>query len=604
MTELARELIDGVNIGDFVKIRYGTDQNQDSAEGSVTGLTENFLTLTKADGSRLKIRLDDSLRSLETLSPPAPQNFIPRQPQPAPQNFIPRPTQNFPPPMTPRPIIPVVDSGIKIARKIVPLESAAPYNFVVKDWLEKIRELKQNIYDQKLKRDVNNILASMKTAVKNRDVAYKYHDLRAKILSTWDDCDVDSDYEVFYLMLGVLSVAAKEYAYSFEPLIRAREYSPAAFAAAAAGKNDYAEIFLFCALLSGQEKIISRQVAMVCANKKDIALVEEILNLNRDDEDFCEQVAACAKFMLEFSRVELKTDIDADLSAYETAKKFLDAFPENLKRDSGILDYWHEYQSYEFPAPKIVSELPELDNERLTGKIYSYNTQGAWGFITPEYFFHVGQIYDYTEGGILLRKILSLDLWDQLEVSFSLGESLKYPGRIAASGIELTEDGIATAQKLLATGKPVAPKHTGLVEAFFTNYMNGRIRSNEDGNTYLFKLENIADPWLKAFYRQLNDPVTDNQEVTFEPSGNRALNVCWLNEDSYHHEDCDRFVTDDERDAWQKFLNAQELAQRKPELPFEDPYRNYRYLALPEMKSSPSYDKPAPLVWRKDLPKE
>ena len=598
MTELARELIDGVNIGDYVKIRYGTDQNQDSAEGNVTGLTENFLTLTKVDGSRLKIRLDDSLRSLETLTAPAPQNFIPRPPQVA-------PPQPFAPPMpSPRPLVPVVEQGIKIARKIVTLENAAPYNFVVKDWLEKIRELKQNIYDQKLKRDVNNILASMKTAVKNRDVAYKYHDLRAKILSTWDDCDVDADYEVFYLMLGVLSVAAKEYVYSFEPLIRAREYSPAAYAAAAASKNDYAEIFLFCALLSGQEKTISRQVAVACANKKDVDLVEEILNLNRDDEDFCEQVAACAKLMLEVSRVELKTDIDADLSAYDTAKIFLDAFPENLKRDSGILNYWHEYQSYEFPAPKIVSELPEFDGERLTGRIYSYNLQGAWGFISPEYFFHVGQIYDYTESGMLLRKILSLDLWEQLEVSFSLGESLKYPGRIAASGIELTENGIAEAQKLLTTGKPVAPKHTGVVEAFFMSYMNGRIRSNEDGNVYLFKLDDIADPWLKAFYRQTSNPVTENQEVTFETAGRKAVNVCWLNEEPFFHEESDRFVTDEERIQWQKFLTAQNLAQQKPELPLEDPYRNYRYLALPEMKSSPTYDKPAPLCWRKDLPKE
>lgn len=584
MTELAQELLDGVNKNDYVKIRYGTDQNQDSAEGSVTW-TENFLTLTRADGSRLKIRLDD-LRALDM--PTAPQNFNP------PQVFNP-----------PQAVMPFVDSGISIARKTVELLPAVPYNFVARDWLEKIRELKQNIFDQKLKSDVNNILASMKTAVKNRDVAYKYHDLRARILGIWNDCDVDVDYEVFYLMFGVLAVAAKEYANSLEPLIRAREYSLASFAATAAAKYDFAEIFIFCALLGGQEKNISRQVALLCAEKHDVALLNEILEANRDDEAFCEQVAACAKLMLEVSRAEVTLTIDENLSAYDTAKKFLDAYPENLKNDSGILNYWREYQSYTFPAPKVVVETPDYESGRLTGRICNYNAQGGWGFISPEYFFHIGQIYDYTESGILLRKMLYLNLWNQLEVSFSLGESLKYPGRTAASGVELTERGYDEAQEILQNGKPAPDKHIGVVEAFFPVYMNGRVVSNEDGNTYLFKLDDIADPWLKAFFRNINDRTIENQEVVFEPSANKkALNVCWHEPPQFYHDTCDEFVTDEERDAWQKFLTAQETANQKPELPAEDPYKAYRYVALPEVKASNTVDKPSPLAWRKDLPRE
>ena len=593
MTELARELLEDVNQNDYVKIRYGTDQNQEFAEGTVTKVTDNFLTLTRSDGSWLKIRVDD-LRTLDMS--PASQNTS--------QTFQP---QTFnPPPQTfqPQTVMPVVDGGISIARKTVELLPAAPYNFVARDWLEKIRDLKQDIFDQKLKRDVNNILASMKTAVKNRDVAYKYHDLRAKILSIWDDCDVDADYEVFYLMLGVLAVAAKEFNNAFEPLVRAREYSLAGFAASAAARHDCAEIFVFCALLSGQEKNISRQVAMVCADKRDVKLVEEILNANRDDEDFCEQVAACAKLMLEVARADVALTIDENLDAYSAAKKFLDAYPDNLKRDSGILNYWREYQSYTFPAPKVVSEVPDYESSRLTGRIYSYNLQGGWGFISPEYFFHVGQIYDYTESGVLLRKMLYLDLWQQLEVSFSLGESLKYPGRTAASGVELTERGYEEAQELLQTGKPAPVKHTGVVEAFFPMYMNGRVVSNEDGNTYLFKLDDIADPWLKAFFRNLNDRSIENQDVTFEASGKKALNVCWNNAPQFYRDTCDEFVTDIERDQWQRFLSAQETVGQKPELPAEDPYKAYRYVALPEVKSSPAYEKPAPLAWRKDLPRE
>ena len=586
MTELARELLDDVSLNDYVKLRYGTDQNQDAAGGIVTKVTDNFLTLTRADGSRLKIRVDD-LRSLDMPT--------------APQNFAPPPPQVFNPPQT---VMPFVDSGISIARKTVDLEPAAPYEFVARDWLEKIRDLKQNIFDQKLKRDVNNILASMKTAVKNRDVAYKYHDLRAKILTLWDDCDVDADYEIFYLMLGVLAVAAKEYANAFEPLIRAREYSLAGFAATAAARHDFAEIFVFCALLAGQEKTISRQVALVCADKHDTALLDEILEANRNDEAFCEQVAACAKLMLEVSRADVTLNIDENLSAYDTAKKFLDAYPDELKRDSGILNYWREYQSYTFPAPKVVAETPDYESGRLTGRIYSYNVQGGWGFITPEYFFHVGQIYDYTESGTLLRKMLYLDLWNQLEVSFSLGESLKYPGRTAASGVELTEKGFDEAQQLLQNGKPAPVKHTGVVEAFFPLYMNGRVVSNVDGNTYLFKLDDIVDPWLKAFFRNLNDRSIENQEISFEASGKKALNVCWNNPPQFYRETCEEFVTDEDRERWQKFLDTRDNATQKPELPDEDPYKTYRYVALPEVKTAPVYEKPAPLAWRKDLPCE
>lgn len=590
MTELARELLDDVNLNDYVKVRYGTDQNQDSAEGTVTKVTDNFLTLTRTDGSRLKIRVDD-LRSLDM--PTSTQTFAP------PQQFN-TPPQTF----QPQAVRPFVDSGISIARKTVDLEPAAPYNFVAREWLEKIRDLKQNIFDQKLKRDVNNILASMKTAVKNRDVAYKYHDLRAKILGIWDDCDVEADYEIFYLMLGVLAVTAKEYANSYEPLIRAREYSLAGFAATAAARHDFAEIFVFCALLSGQEKTISRQVALVCAEKHDVVLLDEILESNRDDETFCEQVAACAKLMLDVARVDVKLNVEENLSAYEAAKKLLDAYPENLKRDSGILNYWHEYQSYTFPEPKVVAETPDYESSRLTGRIYNYNVQGGWGFITPEYFFHVGQIYDYTESGLLLRKMLFLNLWEQLEVSFSLGESLKYPGRTAASGVELTEKGYDEAQQLLQNGKPAPVKHTGVVEAFFPVYMNGRVVSNTDGNTYLFKLDDIADPWLKAFFRNLNDRNIENQEVSFEASGKKALNLCWNNPTQFYRDNCEEFVTEEDRTQWEKFLAAKETEGQKPELPAEDPYKAYRYVALPEVKSASVNEKSAPLAWRKDLPCE
>ena len=87
MTELARELLEDVNQNDYVKIRYGTDQNQEFAEGTVTKVTDNFLTLTRVDGSRLKIRVDD-LRALDM--PTSTQTFQPPQQFNPPQTFQPQ----------------------------------------------------------------------------------------------------------------------------------------------------------------------------------------------------------------------------------------------------------------------------------------------------------------------------------------------------------------------------------------------------------------------------------------------------------------------------------------------------------------------------------
>ena len=200
--------------------------------------------------------------------------------------------------------------------------------------------------------------------------------------------------------------------------------------------------------------------------------------------------------------------------------------------------------------------------------------------------------------------MLYLGLWQQLEVSFSLGESIKYPGRTAASGVELTEKGFEEAQELLLNGKPAPIKHTGTVEAYFPMYTNGRVISNVDGNTYLFKLDDIVDPWLKAFFRNINDRSIENQEIVFEAVGKKALNVCWHEPPEFYRETCEEFVTDEDRELWQKFLASQETAGQKPELPAEDPYKTYRYVALPEVKSAPVNEKTAPLAWRKDLPCE
>ena len=67
MTEIAKELLEGVNVNDRVKVRYGTNESQDLAEGTVIRLSENFLSLNKNDGGVIIIRLDE-FRSLEIIA--------------------------------------------------------------------------------------------------------------------------------------------------------------------------------------------------------------------------------------------------------------------------------------------------------------------------------------------------------------------------------------------------------------------------------------------------------------------------------------------------------------------------------------------------------
>lgn len=573
MTELARELLEGLGIGDRVTVRYGTLSDQESVTGIITKLTENVLTL---DNGRVRLLLDDSLRAVEKKNIDSSMSKFELQPvQPAKQ-------QEF-----------------KITRKIISLPPEKIYTFNLQDWFEKIKSLQRNIDNLLLKNKLNGIIESWKNALKNNDLPYKYHDLRAKILNTWEDCNAESDYKIFYLLLGILSVAAKKYTDSFEPLIRGREYSLAAYAADAANHTEYAKIFIFCNLLSGKNKEINQRIAKICSEIKDVNLVREILNANKNDAEFCEKIVACAFEMFETSKSKLNENIDSKLTAYEAADKLLNTISDDWKSDSGILKYWQEYNSYEYPAPQTVAISKQ--NERLIGKIFQYGPQ-VFGRITPNYGFHVGQIPNYSEPGILLRKVLAVGLWRNLEVSFTLGERLNQSGQVAASGIELTDNGYNEVERRLQGKSNFANRQSGKVEAYFPLYNKGKIRSAEDRNIYYFKLEDIADPWLKAFYKNLeSNYVYENQYVTFEVLGkNTAINICLKDANEFDKNSYNNYVTLEERQNWEIFLAELNKRSKQITLPEEDPYQNIKYIALQELKTPSKALKPSPLRWSKD----
>ncbi len=251
-------------------------------------------------------------------------------------------------------------------------------------------------------------------------------------------------------------------------------------------------------------------------------------------------------------------------------------------------------QTRTFPtAPKVSTSTPV---ERLTGKIFQFGPK-VLGRITPNYGFHVGQVINNSEKGILLRKMLFAGLGEQLEVSFVLGARFNQPEKASASGIELTDEGYKEARRRIFGDSFSANRHSGIVDMYYPSHVNGRIISDEDGKIYYFKLWDVLDPWLKAFYEKGSFYSSKGQRVTFEISGKDARKVC-LDEESaqQYRETYNGFVTAEEREAWENFLAEKNNSSAQIILPPNDPYEYITYRPLPELKNFPRQFKPAPLI--------
>ena len=587
LTEIAKEFLEDVNVGDYIKIRYGTDLNQETAEGTVDNITENFLKLKKREGGTAKIRLDDSLRSLDIInSNVATTDSVDKK-----NNFEDQvPARELPA------IKVETKPHFEITRNLMKLEPANPYHFDSKEQLQNIKIFIKRMPNKNLLNEMNRVLNALDSAIKNKQVSYKYHDLRAKLLRTWEICNSDEEYELFYLFVGVLAVVAEDYDYALESLIRAKKYSLAAYVSSITYRSNETEIFKFCALLSKQESNIDQSIADICVKRRDSDVLQELLENNRDNEEFCEKLAACAQTVFLASNGELTANIDSNFSAYDTTKQLLNSVPDSWKNESSILQQWKEYQNYHYPE---VETLESTESEsQLVGKIYRYeNVTGKnWGFISPGHYFYIKQVYDNSERGLLLRKMLFAGLWNQLEVSFRLGESSNPAHQSAASHIELTDLGYEEAKRRLEDGETSEKTYNGFVEVFYAYpYMNGRIQSEEDGKQYKFILDSIIDPWLKAYYANINDFSSQYQEVTFEILGkDKATNICWRNQSEDYHELYDGYVTDEDLFKWNAFLNSQHSKDKKILLPKEDPYQGFYYVALPELKEKNKSNKPQP----------
>lgn len=561
MTPKVERLLQKIKIGDHAKFYFGTKEAQNTVEGIYTEIDEFFLYVKKADGLIASIDLDD-LRTLEQ-------------------------TTGINKPDVPE---------YRIMRTFVALPQAQPYDFNTEDWIAHLKELIKNTFSYSLRASYLSILDSMNVAIRNNNLDYKAHDLRARLLQLWEQCNDDLDFEVFYLFLGILSIVTKEYEYALEPLVRAKQYKLAAYAATEGKLTAYTQEMVLCALLSKDSTAIDKYISETCVSLKDVEVLKKLLEIYRNDNEQCEKIASCAYMIFMASNSKLSSDITLYFTPYEAANQLLNSIDTNWSVPSTILPRWNEYAQYSYPVMQDTSDPIEEDTV-LVGTLNQFNPLRRNGWIAPNHYFYIEQVLDYNDSGLLLRQVLAADLWQQLEVRFELGESSVIPGASAAHRIELTEKGYAEAQMRIARGKKYVERKYGSVEVFWNNYENGRIISN--GTKYKFNLNGIIDPWMKAYYRSCSFPTF--LRVTFEVAGDRAVNICCVEDIPADRSSYASYVTQVDIEAWERFQSKENAKSKPIVLPEKDPYDDFPYTELGEWIPKEKNTRGNPLSWSKRI---
>lgn len=573
MTEIAAELLEDVKPGDHIRVRYGTITDQSTVAGTVIKWNEHLLTLKKADGTATKIRLDD-LRALDSISPASDT--------PTSHESHREETKHH------------------ILRQMVTLSPADPFTFVESDHIALIHNLIKNAQNAPFKQEIRGVLDSLDVARKQHNLEYKYHDLRARTINLWPLCHTTADFNIFYTFLGILAILAKDYEYSLEPLVRAHRYTLASYAATMDNLTDSSQVFTCCALLSGESKVINKYISEICVTRRDVDFLKSLLQLYKNDTILCEQIASCCFSLFTASHGQLSRDIVPYDSAYTASEQLLAAIPNNWSNTQSAVSYWEKFRQYSYPELK--EPHPEIETETKTGRITKFSPEGKWGFISNEHYFYISQVLDNSEKGILLRKLLASGLWKQLEVSFLLGtgNSTTHPGAPAATDIQLTENGYQEALCIVEAAETTGLQQNGFVEVFFPNFQYGRIQAN--GRKYNFKVSDIVDPWLKAYYNNCYAP--KEQDVSFEIMGNKAVNICWRNPSAEDREEFSDAISRAAIDKWNQYLAATSRASVKLTIPKEDPYATYTYFALPEWEPKAKEPEIRPLTWGGKSPVE
>ena len=570
MTEIAKELMEDVQIGDYVQVRYGTDSDQDSYEGEVLKWSDNFLSLRENDGEITRIRLDDNLRALKILKGTSNKKVTQEPIREETTNKAENKTKNT----------------HHFSRQLVQLEYSQPFSITAIECIEKAKDRIKSSDTMAVKRILGGIVDSLSFAIKNNEVGQKYHNLRAKVISAQDECRSKKDFEAYCYLLGSLSFIAEDYEYSIEPLVRVNEYMFAAYSASLGQILDTSNVLTLCALLSGECTEINKHISDICVARMEIETIGELLQVYKDDASMCERLASCAMNMFSASGSSLTVDVTPYFSAYNAAKQLLNDIPTDLQRMRSSTSWFKEFSAYSFPEYK-----EEVTDTELTGHIYNYDGDKKYGFISPNNYFYITQVYSDSERGLMLRKMLSLGMWNGLEVVFRLGKSHTQGGSTAATAIELTSKGFDDAVSRIEKATQTGITQKGFIEVFYEYYMTGRIQSG--GKKYNFKIASIVDPWLKAYYE--NGFSVSEQDVTFEIAGKNAVNICWLNPREDDRIVFANMIKDEDMKRWEEYLSRKDKRE-KIELPNTDPYAIYSYTDLDALDAKTSADSFA-LLW-------
>ena len=593
MTEIAREMLEDVHVGDYVIIRYGTEKDQTIFEGTILKWSENLLSLKKEDGDISKIRLDDNLRSIDPINnkkQKLSEEIINKVNKEKSEDHLVSHDSSGESIKSTEQTTKVPNTQYRISRKMVTLSPAQPYVFVPKDEINTVKTMMKESSNTQFKKQINGIIDSINGALKTNEIEYKYHNLRARVLQTWDYCETSIEYKVFYISLGLIAIIAEDYEYSLEPLVRSGKYILASYAAAKGNLKESADIFSLCAILNEETDDINTFVSEVCVERKDVDVLKELLERFKNNQEKSEEIAACVYMLFSSCNGKLTSNISPFDSAYDTGKKLLECIPKESQATKSVLSYWNIFNTYTYPTNKVIEKQEQSE---LIGKIYAFNSDDKWGFITKDNYFYIEQVRDDTIEGILLRKMLYLGKWNNLEVKFGLGKSPIKLGQTAAFSVELTESGYNDAVKRSADVEKAQILHEGFIEDFYPQNLTGRIQS--EGRKYKFNINSIVDPWLKSYYTNCFSP--NEQDVSFEASGNNAINICWLNPTKEDYETYSDAVKPDDKEKWNAFLKKRTNRTETSKLPEEDPYAKYQYKKLVSTESETVSNKEDPLSW-------
>lgn len=567
MTDLARELLEDISCGDYIRIRYGTPTDQESVEGTVERIGEITIKLIKKDGHSFKLILDDNLKSVERLTAVSETKEQQR-------SLSSEQEQQAAP---------------SASRKMVSLPAEKEYLFDYNKALKMLHRSIGVLTNVELKRSMNAVIDSFNAAQRTNELEYKYHNIRARIISLWEMCKNDEECMSLYELLGIVSIAAGKYRESVEPLVRACKYDLAAFSARQCQNSEAEYVLNVCAMLKGEKPVIDVETAGFCVKYRDVITVKNLLNQFKNQDEYCERIATCTQMMLQASGGKLRSEINAQLSAFEAAELFLQSIPVEWASEKSAWYRWSAFEQYRYRDQKAIDEK----KENYTGTIFKFNEEQKWGFITPNHYFYIEQVRDDTRNGIELRKMLFVSLWRGLEVSFSIGESNVRPGQLAATSIELTDRGLKKAQKTAADYKPMSGQMEGFVDEFYPEYGTGIIYSN--GKKYKFNLKAISDPWLRAYYHNCFSPKV--QDVFFEATAKRAVNIQWRNAKKEDVDSYGEYVTEKEKENWALYQRDLNKTHEPAQFPKDDPYSNYPYVDLNQSDRIHEDRMPSMLTW-------